>query len=89
MKFQVIKTIILLCMIASVGAMMYFNTNTLVLLAAFFTLAFFLIWVQENVISFLLWKKNNAQEMKKDFEIFRLYAEKFVELFCKNHNDRR
>ena len=55
----------------------------------FFTLAFFLIWVQENVISFLLWKKNNAQEMKKDFEIFRLYAEKFVELFCKNHNDRR
>ena len=54
-----------------------------------FYACFFLIWVQENVISFLLWKKNNAQEMKKDFEIFRLYAEKFVELFCKNHNDRR
>ncbi len=74
-------------MTISIFAMLYANNDIWILPAAIFTIAFFVLWLQENIYGFYAWKEQNHKKLKKDFQIFRDYADEFAALF-RNKNKK-
>lgn len=70
-------------MILSNFAMLYCKQDIWILPAAIFTIAFFIIWLYENISSFHVWKDKNKEKIKDDFQIFKDYADAFTTFFSK------
>lgn len=82
-KLKKYKMILLICMILSNFVMLYWNQNIWILPAAIFTIAFFIIWLHENIYGFHAWKEKNKEKIKDDFQIFKEYADEFTTFFSK------
>ena len=78
------KLIFLVCMMISILALLCTNNDVWILPAAIFTIAFFVIWLQETIYGFYAWNKQNKEKIRNDFQIFRDYADAFVDLFRSN-----
>lgn len=70
-------------MILSNFAMLYCEQDIWILPAAIFTIAFFIIWLHENIFGFHAWKEKNKKKIQDDFQIFKDYADEFTTLFSK------
>lgn len=75
------KLILMVCMTISILAMLYTNNDFWILPAAIFTIAFFVLWLQEMIYGFYAWKEENKEKIKNDFQIFRDYADEMVALW--------
>ncbi len=82
------KLIFMVGMTISILAMLYTNNDFWILPAAIFTIAFFVLWLQETIYGFHAWKEQNKEKLKNDFQIFRDYADEIVDLWSNRKNKK-
>lgn len=87
-NFDKLKGFLYILMCISTVIMFFSDTDIWILLAAFFTYAFFIIWIHDNIRAFSKWKKDNGEKLKDDFQIFKEYEDEFTKAFCKEKSEK-